>query len=77
MPWAVSLRTLLGTHFCTGSIISQWWVATAGHCVFGRTASAIGMAIGRVTLDGLTGQTRQGFRIQVHPEYNAESMAFE
>jgi len=30
VPWAVSLRTLAGFHFCTGSVVSAWFVLTGG-----------------------------------------------
>jgi hypothetical protein len=30
IPWTVSLRTLAGTHFCTGAIVNNWWIITAG-----------------------------------------------
>ncbi|KAG5670673.1 hypothetical protein PVAND_000921 [Polypedilum vanderplanki] len=77
VPWAVSLRTLAGFHFCTGSVVSNWYVITAAHCVAGRAASTIHLVLGRVTLDGLTGMNRQGFRVVTHPDYNVNTMQFD
>ncbi len=33
-PWMSSIRRKgSGTHFCGGSIIDQWWILTAAHCL--------------------------------------------
>ncbi|CAG9806779.1 unnamed protein product [Chironomus riparius] len=77
VPWAVSLRTLAGFHFCTGSIVSTWYVLTGAHCISGRAASGIHLVMGRVTLDGSGGINRQGLRTVINPNFNAETMAFD
>ncbi|XP_058238260.1 chymotrypsin A-like [Hemibagrus wyckioides] len=31
-PWQVSLQDVKGFHFCSGSLINDWWVLSAAHC---------------------------------------------
>ncbi|KAG5670674.1 hypothetical protein PVAND_000922 [Polypedilum vanderplanki] len=73
IPWAVSLRTIAGLHFCTGSVLNNWYVITSAHCIDGRGASTIHLVLGRITLDGLTGMNRQGFRVIIHPAYDVST----
>jgi len=40
-PWMAALRTNSGFHYCGGAVISQWWVLTAAHCEFEKTASVV------------------------------------
>lgn len=77
VPWAVSIQTLQGFHFCTGSLVNNWWIATTAHCIIGRNAAAIGLRLGRVTIDGTGGLQRQGFRTVTHPSYDANTQNFE
>ncbi|XP_055904982.1 chymotrypsin-2-like [Eupeodes corollae] len=38
-PYHVSLQTIIGSHFCSGTIINDRWILTAGHCVMGWNPS--------------------------------------
>ncbi|XP_055852006.1 chymotrypsin-2-like [Episyrphus balteatus] len=38
-PYHVSLQTIIGSHFCSGVIINEKWILTAGHCVVGWNPS--------------------------------------
>ncbi|GAA1260830.1 serine protease [Saccharothrix xinjiangensis] len=65
----VSLQSTSGSHFCGGSLIKANWVATAKHCVQGRSASSIRARIG--TTNRTSGGTvASGAQIVNHPSYD-------
>nr|QHB21558.1 venom S1 protease 13 [Platymeris rhadamanthus] len=46
-PWAVSLQYVnIGFHFCGGSIISEYHILTAAHCIGNKKAQNIQVVIG-------------------------------
>ncbi|KAF6019647.1 hypothetical protein EB796_022010 [Bugula neritina] len=68
-PWHVKL-TIGSTHICGGSILSDKWILTAGHCVASITnPSDIKVVYGTNRFDGSGGTTRIARRIVIHPQY--------
>lgn len=50
-PHQVSLRFKPDSHFCGGSIITNWWILSAAHCVDGQTPDQIVAVVGTLYLD--------------------------
>lgn len=74
-----SLMTGGFSHFCGGSIISENYVLTAGHCVNGRSASAISVVVGTHKLDaaGREGSRRNAKNITVHEKYSSRDVDYD
>lgn len=75
-PWIVALLNsvepdVYQAQYCSGVLIDEYWVLTAAHCVEGRTAGAIDVAIGAFDLQAFTGTRSTVSYIVVHPQYNS------
>ncbi|CAG0882774.1 unnamed protein product [Cyprideis torosa] len=46
-PYVVSVQNILGYHFCTGSVLAEDWILTAGHCARGEIPGRLLIAAGR------------------------------
>lgn len=80
-PYQVSLqRSYNSRHFCGGSLIDEYYVVTAAHCMFlygGKILPwTIAVVAGELQLSGRTstGQTRGVEAIYVHPEFNSTTL---
>ncbi|XP_030242166.1 brachyurin [Drosophila navojoa] len=68
-PWQVILkRDEWDDLLCGGSIISNSWVLTAGHCAYGR--SSLYLIFGSVELNPEEAINMTATQLYVHPNYN-------
>ncbi|GJQ80491.1 hypothetical protein Trydic_g12385 [Trypoxylus dichotomus] len=67
-PFMVSLRKLPGIHLCGGSILNNFWILTAAHCMAGETTSKIIAVVGTNALNS-GGTAVRVQRIVLHPRF--------
>uniref|UniRef100_UPI00398E87EB serine protease 55-like n=1 Tax=Pristiophorus japonicus TaxID=55135 RepID=UPI00398E87EB len=68
-PWQVSLRKRMN-HICGGSILNQWLVLTAAHCMKHFRAALISVETGSVELGHSAARTHKVTEILIHEAYN-------
>lgn len=70
-PWQAYIR--IGTSRCGGSLVNEWYVVTAGHCVARARASQVRVTLGEYVLkssvEPLPGRTYGASTIKVHPYF--------
>ncbi|XP_055534239.1 trypsin II-P29-like [Wyeomyia smithii] len=70
-PFMLSLRSSGGGHSCGGSILSEYWIMTAAHCVNTLTTPSLqSIQVGRTNISRVADESV--FRIELvipHPDY--------
>jgi secreted trypsin-like serine protease len=74
-PWQAALRVTGNSRnwFCGGSIISEEWILTAGHCVSGGLSAII--ETGLVDLDGNIGLESTSSDLVLHEGYDIDTLS--
>ena len=63
-----------GYAYCGGSIINQYWILTAAHCVQGESANNTAIRVGNDASYAQGGETYDAAEIISHPNYNSNTM---
>lgn len=69
VPWQVAIQSG-GIQFCGGSIISDQWILTAAHCLYGQVSSSLQVRVG-ATHKYKDGQLFEVNSFTMHKEFNS------
>lgn len=78
-PWMTALlhsneKSIYQAQFCSGVLIDDTWVLTAAHCVEGKSAGDMDVAVGAYDLNAFTGSRISVKSIRIHPQYENVTM---
>ncbi|EFA04554.1 brachyurin [Tribolium castaneum] len=75
-PYAAAIykSTSEGRYFCTGSLLSNQWVLTAGQCVDGATSFTIVLGTHKLDGDSANVQKLATDEFVLHPDYNPTTL---
>ncbi|XP_053879530.1 serine protease 55 [Malaclemys terrapin pileata] len=72
-PWQVSIQTK-EKHFCSGSIISSWWILSAAHCFTNELPPDLYVAFGAVDLESHQVEKKKLDRLILHEHFDSANM---
>lgn len=72
--WMVSLQSDSATHFCGGTLIDEYWVLTAAHCLEDLSTSELRLYIGGLSSNrtNTTAELRRADLVIPHPLYSED-----